>query len=88
MKNYYTLYDSKAKVYNDPILFLNDEIARRAATMLTMEGDTDFHRFPGDFTLLRIGEYDDEKGEIIPLPVHEVVARLIDLKPLSTSDDE
>jgi len=57
--NIYTIYDTKAKVYNRPFHLLNDDIALRTATDLASDSNTDLGKHPQDFIMFKLGEYDD-----------------------------
>lgn len=57
--NAYVIFDSPAKVYNKPFYLLNDQIAVRAMEDLINDDSTDIARHPSDFSLWRVGSYDD-----------------------------
>lgn len=60
----YVIYDSKAEVYNRPFFLINDDIALRSALDLIQDTQTDLHRHPADFTMFKIGTYDDQTSII------------------------
>lgn len=74
-KGIYCIYDSKAEAYNDPVYFQNDQVAMRAAVDLVSQGDNQIRNHPQDFTLFKIGEYDDETAQIKAADKFEVVCR-------------
>lgn len=65
-KNAYAVYDSKAKFFTAPFFCANDMVALRLFAGAVCDPATDLHKFPADYTLFRVGEYDDEKGELVP----------------------
>lgn len=75
IKGIYVIYDSKAESYNDPVYFPNDQVAMRAAVDLVSQGDNQIRNHPEDFTLFKVGEYDDETAHIKPADKFEVLCR-------------
>lgn len=62
----YSLYDVKAGVYNSPVLFRNDDEALRVMSdSLSSSNMSLVSSHPEDFSLFRIGHFDDETGEIL-----------------------
>lgn len=67
----YSVYDSKAKAFSAPFFAQNNDIAKRSFTQLANEkGTNNVSRFPEDFSLHHIGEFDDSTGKLVELP-HE-----------------
>jgi len=63
----YSLYDKKAEYHSKPVPMQNDDIAMRSIknTMYDEQSkDTDFVKNPEDFTLVRVGFFDDGKGTL------------------------
>lgn len=68
MKKYaYAVFDSKAKFFTAPFYCANDMVAKRMFAGAARDAATDISRFPQDYTLFCVGEYDDEKGALTPL---------------------
>lgn len=61
----YTVYDSKAEVYMQPIFMRADGEAIRAFSASIAQNGHQFATNPGDYTLFAIGEYDDDKGRFV-----------------------
>jgi len=76
VKQVYSFHDSKVCVYHAPMVLLNDGEARRLAADCAADSQTPMSRHPADFRLVRIGEYDDNSGKIVPLAVPEFVCDL------------
>lgn len=64
----YALYDSKARCFSQPFQAANTEVALRMFASTAADSQTNIHKFPTDFSLFHIGEFDDEIGVLIPLP--------------------
>lgn len=62
----YTVYDSKAECYMQPFFMMNKGTALRAWQNTVNDQSTEFNRHPEDYTLFEIGEFDQEKGIVIP----------------------
>lgn len=59
----YVVYDSAAKIFNKPFFMINDESAIRSIKVAAQE-ETTIARFPEDYTLFRLGDYDDENAQV------------------------
>lgn len=66
-KSAYAVFDSKAKFFTAPFFCVNDMVALRLFAGAVGDPATDLHKFPSDYTLFRVGMWDDEKGAITPL---------------------
>lgn len=62
--NLYAIYDQKAATFTQPMCMQNDALAARAFSTAIMNPEHDFAKHPADFTLMFIGEYNDETGEL------------------------
>lgn len=67
MKNIYAIYDSKAEAFMTPIFVDKDGQALRDFQDAVMNKDSVFNRHPEDYTLFKIGTYDQNKGKISSL---------------------
>ena len=64
-KVYYAVYDIKAEVYSAPFLEIKDGTAIRAIQDLVINNKEHvFAKHPSDFTLHRLGEFDENTGVI------------------------
>lgn len=62
--NMYAVFDTSAKTYSGPFLAVNDDTARRHfATAVNSEGHS-YNMYPEDFTLMVLGEFNDNSGLI------------------------
>lgn len=64
MKLVCSIFDRKARTFGAPMLFQNEEIAKRMAITLLRSGgqSSDLEKFPDDFDLYAIGEFDEDLG--------------------------
>jgi len=62
--NLYSLFDRKMQKYGMPYNAPNDEIAKRMLISTINAGGTTISEFPEDFSLYKIGKYNDDTGEL------------------------
>lgn len=70
----YAVYDRKATVFARPFCSPNDAMAKRSFEAAKLDSNTELSKFPQDFGLYLLGEFDDDSGEITgfhPSPVSE-----------------
>lgn len=58
VKSIYTIYDSKGETYTEPMFHDNDAVAIRWASGVVNNPEHPLARFPEDFTMFLLGEYD------------------------------
>lgn len=58
----YSIFDSVAELYQGLVLFPNDATAQRWFRSAEMAKNPNY----GDFTLVRVGSFDDQNGAIVP----------------------
>jgi hypothetical protein len=64
-KVYYAVYDRKADMYSQPFLEIKDGTAIRAVQDIVINNkDHAFAKHPSDFSLHRLGEFDEATGVI------------------------
>lgn len=64
-KVYYAVYDRKAEMFSQPFLEVKDGTAVRAVQDLVInQKDHAFAKHPRDFSLHRLGDFDDATGVI------------------------
>ena len=58
----YSVRDVKSEIFTKPMIFQNDETAKRGFMVaVTTEGDP-MSSFPDDYVLYKVGHWDDENG--------------------------
>ena len=86
--NMYTIYDKKSETYQKPFYFLNDEIARRGAAQLIEDQNSEIAANPHDFTMFRVGTFDDSTSELKQEHDLEVVCRFHEFTAPKTATAE
>lgn len=61
----YAVYDTKGSFYFPPFCAGNDELAIRSILTMVLEGKTNISRFPEDYQIFRLGEFDDQSSKIL-----------------------
>lgn len=61
----FSVYDSKAEAFLRPMFLQSKGLALRSFIEAIHDKGHDFSKYAGDFTLFEIGEFDDNKGEIV-----------------------
>lgn len=67
MKLYvFSIFDSKAEVFNTPIFLPAIGQARRTFGDQVNDESSPFNKHPGDYTLFQIGTYESDNGKLTP----------------------
>ena len=61
------LYDRKAAFYSTPHFFENIAVAKRSASEILNNPNSQVHHHPQDYDLVYVGLYNKSKGELIPV---------------------
>lgn len=64
----YAIYDSVAATYAPPFIQTNDRLAERSFRDLVNDPASRVNKNPGDYSLVTLGTFDDETGELEKLP--------------------
>lgn len=62
----FAVYDSKVEAYMNPFCMRSKGEAIRAFTSTVNSGESAISKYPEDFTLFEIGEYDEMTGVLTP----------------------
>lgn len=62
--NIYSIYDTATATYMRPFFMQSDGQATRAFSDIALDADHDIGRHPEDYTLHRIGVFDDQKAKL------------------------
>lgn len=62
----FTVYDQKAKAYLTPFFLPQDGMATRTFAECCNNPEHNFGKWPSDFTLFEIGEYNETTAELTP----------------------
>lgn len=64
----YSVYDTKAEHFENPIYIRTDAEAIRAFTEVCNDPSSPMGKNPEDYLLYRVGSWDNEKGNFTPEP--------------------
>lgn len=67
----YAIFDSKVGAFMQPFYCANRAVALRMFMTAAQDRTTDFNRWPSDFILFEIGEWNGETGKLSSYEVHE-----------------
>lgn len=73
----FAVFDAKAEIFLNPVVFPNKGLAVRWFTELLMDDSHQISRFPEDFVLMEIGSYREKGGELVAIPPRGVVTALM-----------
>lgn len=73
MLKIFSVYDSKAEAYGSPAFITTRASAIRSFGASATDPNTDFGRFPADYTLFELGEFDPGPGIF---KIHEIKVNL------------
>lgn len=63
--NVYAIYDTQTKLYSQPYFAINDELMKRSFKGACLNPETDYYKYPKDYSLFKIGKYNPENSELI-----------------------
>lgn len=66
----FAVYDTKAQCFGVPFFLATQGLAVRAFSSLANDVNTTVGKFPTDFVLFEVGEFDDNKGLLISRDVN------------------
>lgn len=74
--NMYSIFDTASGVYERPFCFQSDGQASRAFSDIANDPEHPIGKHPEDYSLVRIGTYDDNKGRLVPEEVEVLMTGL------------
>lgn len=84
----FTIYDSKAFAYLPPFFIHREEMAQRAFGEACNSPTHQFGKFPADYTLFKIGVFDDETAVLVSFAPENLGNGLTFLKPQNADNLE
>ena len=64
MQKIYSVHDSAAKAYLPPFFMRTNTEAERAFETTVKDENSQFNKYPGDYTLVSMGTFDEDTGLI------------------------
>ena len=80
----FSILDTKAKAYMTPQFHMTADVAIRDFTERANDGQSMISRYPEDFALFEIGEFNALKGEMNPLPTPHSLGNAVSYKRSQT----
>ena len=88
----FTIFDTAAKAYLPPFCLHNDQMAMRVFGDCVQSADHQFSKHPSDYTLFKIGVFDDENGKITtetaPQSLCNGIQFVLDQKPVTGTHEK
>ena len=75
----YSIRDQKSEVFNKPFFSNSHGEAERNFRTAANDDQTTIHRYPEDFDLYYLGDYDDNKGIMKPLDTPQHIAKAVSM---------
>lgn len=75
----YSIRDSKSEIFNSPIFQRTHGEAERNFHNLVNDEKSNVNKYPDDFDLYYIGEYDDQTGKIESLDTPQHIVKAVQL---------
>lgn len=66
----FSIYDVKSEIHHPPHYCHTTGHAIRHFTTLFSQQETTFAKFPEDFRVMEVGEFDDQTGKVTPKEPH------------------
>jgi hypothetical protein len=76
----FSVYDSKVEAYQQPFFMPTEGAAIRLMQQTLEEKNSMLSKFPADYTLHVIGEWDDQKSELVNLPENKCLGSALELR--------
>jgi len=76
-KKVYAIRDCKAQVYNTPFFQNSHGEAERSFDQLVKDEKSMVAKYPDDFDLYYIGDYDDQLGTLVPQSTPQHIAKAV-----------
>lgn len=87
--NIYSIFDSAAKAYGRPLFLKTDGLAMRVfVDAVNSLEDSDIRNHPEQFTLFKIGEFDDSTGTLSTEAPPVLLAKGHEVKNVTTTTEE
>ncbi len=85
---FYSIFDTKALAFANPFLARNDATAARMCLGAARDPNTDLHRFPGDYVLIGLADWNDESGIIQPFEFQNHIGTILMIQASFARDQE
>lgn len=72
----YSIYDSASCAYMRPFYAQTDGMATRSFGDIAQDANHEIGKHPADYTLFKVGIFDDNTGEIVPMAPERIASAL------------
>lgn len=72
--NVYSIYDRASGVYDRPWVAHSDKAAARSFSDIALDAEHPIGMHPEDFTLFRVGTWEDDAGALVPESAKKIIA--------------
>jgi hypothetical protein len=79
----YSIHDAKAEYFTQPFFKKTHGEAERDFTQLVNDEKSQLHKFPEDYDLYYLGEYDDNTGKMTPIDTPQHIIKAIQIRSKS-----
>ena len=76
LRELYSIYDRKTRVYSAPMVMVNDAQAKRAVLSEMRHAESMLGQYPEDYDLYMVGTFDDATAELLAMAPADLVCRL------------
>jgi len=76
----FSIHDSKAEAYLSPIYFKTSAEAIRAFSTACEDSSSQFFKYPSDFTLVELGEFDEISASIVTHTAPRILSNASEFK--------
>jgi len=74
--NIYAVYDAKAEAFGKPIFFNKDGLAKRSFFEACQHAESEFQKYPHDYSIFHIGYYNEDTAEVSAVPPKQLYTAL------------
>jgi hypothetical protein len=74
--NIYAVYDAKAEAFGKPLFFNTHGLAKRSFYEACQHAESEFQKYPHDYSLYYIGTYNEESAEVSAVPTKQLYTAL------------
>lgn len=79
----FAVYDAAASAYIRPFFVPTRGIAERAFAEAVNDPNEQMNKYPGDYSLFHLGEYDEQHGKMIPLEANVCIGNALEYYKLN-----
>lgn len=83
-----SVFDSKVGIYDTPTIFRSRGEALRSWQTVVNDAGTPFSKYPADYSLFEIADFDPEKGIVIPCDPRVNLGSALEFKKVAPTNGE